>query len=52
MAKQAIAKSNEAQTIAEEAKETSKDNNLKINKAEQDIKTIKNMQQEINKQKG
>ena len=51
MAKQAIAKSNEAQTTAEEAKETSKDNKLKINKAEQDIKTIKYMQQEINNYK-
>ena len=51
MAKQAITKSNKAQTIAEEAKEIAKDNTHKINKAEQDIKIIKNMQQEINTHK-
>ena len=48
---QAKAKSEEAQTTAEEAKIKSNNNNLKINKVEQDIKTIKAMQQETNNHK-
>ena len=48
---QAKAKSDEAQTTAEEAKVRSSENNLKINKVQQDIKTIKTMQQEINNHK-
>ena len=48
---QAKAKSEEAQATAEEAKGRSNDNKLKINKVEQDIKTIKTMQQEINNHK-
>ena len=48
---QATAKAEEAQTTADEAKTQSKDNNLKINKVEKDIKTIKAMQQETNNYK-
>merc|ERR1712240_916971 len=41
----------EAQSQANEAKEMAKDNTLKINKREQTVKTIENMQTDINNHK-
>ena len=51
LAKQAMANSNEAQTLAEEAKVITNNNTHKINKMEQNIKTIETIQKEINNYK-
>ena len=48
LAKQAMATSAGAQNQANEAIEMTKDNSLKINKIEQKVKIIENMQTDIN----